>query len=172
MAGRHWFQMRLWTQARSMGLYAAQCLCGDQDNHGGDFAFEIFAHATRFFGYKVVLLGRYNAQGLGIHPEVLSKTMIVSQDGLQMQDNNEADVCDTGVRIIKKKNDIEIWTRMTTGVEYVKVVVYKGKVVGAMLIGDTGLEEVFENLILNMLDVSAIGIDLLDPSLDLEDYFD
>jgi NAD(P)H-nitrite reductase large subunit len=49
---------------------------------------------------------------------------------------------------------------------------YKGKVVGAMLIGDTGLEEVFENLILNMLDVSAIGIDLLDPSLDLEDYFD
>jgi thioredoxin reductase len=26
MAGKHWFQMRLWTQARSMGLYAAQVL--------------------------------------------------------------------------------------------------------------------------------------------------
>jgi hypothetical protein len=73
-------------------------------------------------------LGRYNAQGLGIHPEVLSKTMIVSQDGLQMQDNNEADICDTGDRKIKKENDIEIWTRMTNGVEYVKVVVYKGNV--------------------------------------------
>jgi hypothetical protein len=32
-------------------------------------------------------------------------------------------------------------------------VVYKGKVVGAMLIGDTGLEEVFG--ILNMLDVGV-----------------
>ena len=29
-----------------------------------DFVFEIFSHVTRFFGYKVVLLGLYNAQGL------------------------------------------------------------------------------------------------------------
>jgi hypothetical protein len=124
------------------------------------------------FKCQVVLLGRYNAQGLGIRSEILSKTMVVSQDGLQVQDDGEAVICENGDRKVEKNNDIEIWTRMTTGVEYVKVVVYKGKVVGAMLIGDTGLEEVFENLILNMLDVSAIGIDLLNPSLDLEDYFD
>lgn len=98
--------------------------------------------------------------------------MVVSQDGLQVQDDGEVVKCENGDRKVEKNNDIEIWTRMTTDVEYVKVVVYKGKVVGAMLIGDTGLEEVFENLILNMLDVSAIGIDLLNPSLDLEDYFD
>ena len=29
-----------------------------------DFCFEVFAHITRFFGYKVVLLGLFNAQGL------------------------------------------------------------------------------------------------------------
>ena len=30
-----------------------------------DFCFEIFTHVTTFFGYKVVLLGLFNAQGLG-----------------------------------------------------------------------------------------------------------
>ena len=68
---------------------------------------------------------------------------------------------------------------------------------GALLIGDTDLEEVrdthamggrgayphplpshrrlaqvFENLILNALDVSALGVDLLDPAVDLEAFFD
>ena len=28
-----------------------------------DFCFELFAHATKYFGYKVVLLGKYNALG-------------------------------------------------------------------------------------------------------------
>jgi hypothetical protein len=28
-------------------------MCGEQDNMGGDIAFEIFAHVTRFFGFKV-----------------------------------------------------------------------------------------------------------------------
>jgi hypothetical protein len=45
-------------------------------------------------------------------------------------------------------------------------------VVGALLIGDTDLEEVFENLILNGLDVGGIGVDLLDPEVDLEGFFD
>ena len=53
ITGKHWFQMRLWTQARSMGIYAAQCMCGLQDSHGGDFFFELFAHVTRILGHKV-----------------------------------------------------------------------------------------------------------------------
>ena len=53
LSGAHWFQMRLWTQARSMGIYDAQCMTGHQEHHGGDFFFDIFAHVTRFFGYKV-----------------------------------------------------------------------------------------------------------------------
>jgi hypothetical protein len=56
--------MRLWTQARVCGHYAARALAGDMDELG--FNFELFAHATQFFGYKVVLLGRYNGQGLGV----------------------------------------------------------------------------------------------------------
>lgn len=41
-----------------------------------------------------------------------------------------------------------------------------------MLIGETDLEETFENLILNRFDLSFLGDALLDPDLDLEDYFD
>lgn len=43
---------------------------------------------------------------------------------------------------------------------------------GAMLIGDTGLEETFENLILSGIDVSHIGDDLLSRDVDVEDFFD
>ena len=41
-----------------------------------------------------------------------------------------------------------------------------------MLIGETGLEETFENLILGQLNVGAIGVGLLDPDVDIDDYFD
>jgi thioredoxin reductase len=51
--GEHYFQMRLWTQARSMGTYAAQTLCGRAEEFGMDAQFDLFAHITRFFGYKV-----------------------------------------------------------------------------------------------------------------------
>ena len=44
--------------------------------------------------------------------------------------------------------------------------------VGAVLIGDTSLEETMENLILDGLDLSRFGAELLDPEIDLEDYFD
>jgi hypothetical protein len=67
---------------------------------------------------------------------------------------------------------VEIWTRVTPGEEYVKVTVRRGRMVGAVLIGDTGLEEVCENLIMNALDISSYGIHILNPDLDLEDFFD
>jgi NAD(P)H-nitrite reductase large subunit len=67
---------------------------------------------------------------------------------------------------------MEFWLRVTPGVEYIKLAVRDGRVVGALLIGDTELEEVFENLILNRLDVSALGVGLLDPEVDIADYFD
>jgi hypothetical protein len=54
----------------------------------------------------------------------------------------------------------------------VKLVVYRGKLVGALLMGDTGLEEVCENLILNGLDISGIGVGMLDPDIDIADFFD
>ncbi|XP_053110004.1 pyridine nucleotide-disulfide oxidoreductase domain-containing protein 1 isoform X2 [Hemicordylus capensis] len=131
-----WQQMRLWTQARQMGWYAAKCMAADAlgEPIDMDFSFELFAHVTKFFSYKVVLLGKYNAQGLGL--------------------------------------DHELMLRCTKGREYVKVVMQNGRMMGAVLIGETDLEETFENLILNQMDLSRYGEHLLDPNIDIEDYFD
>jgi hypothetical protein len=43
---------------------------------------------------------------------------------------------------------------------------------GAVLIGDTDLEETFENLILAQLDLSRYGPSLLDPDAELDHIFD
>uniref|UniRef100_A0ABM5GDU5 Pyridine nucleotide-disulfide oxidoreductase domain-containing protein 1 n=1 Tax=Pogona vitticeps TaxID=103695 RepID=A0ABM5GDU5_9SAUR len=131
-----WQQMRLWTQARQMGWYAAKCMAAEilGEPIDMDFCFELFAHVTKFFNYKVVLLGKYNAQGLG--------------------------------------SDHELMLRVTKGQEYIKVVMQNGRMLGAVLIGETDLEETFENLILNQMDLSRYGENLLDPNIDIEDYFD
>ncbi|RXN05140.1 pyridine nucleotide-disulfide oxidoreductase domain-containing 1 [Labeo rohita] len=68
--------------------------------------------------------------------------------------------------------DHELLLRCTKGQEYVKVVLTGGRMVGAVLIGDTDLEETFENLILNQMDLSRYGEELLNPNIDIEDYFD
>ena len=132
----HWFQMRLWSQARQMGMMAARAMVAHSRGETVelDFCFEMFAHVTQFFGYKVVLLGLYNGQ--------------------------------------KLEDQYEILLRVTPGREYVKAVMKEGRMQGALLIGQTELEETFENLILNQLDLSQYGEDLLDPNIDIEDYFD
>jgi pyridine nucleotide-disulfide oxidoreductase domain-containing protein 1 len=50
---QHWFQMRLWTQARQMGSQAARAMATPECASMFDFSFELFAHATKFFGFKV-----------------------------------------------------------------------------------------------------------------------
>ena len=132
----HWFQMRLWTQAHQMGVHLANCISQHISNEQAslDFCFELFAHVTSFFGYKLILLGRYNAQGL--------------------------------------KDNYEILVRYTAEKEYVKVVLNDGYMVGALLLGETDLEETFENLILNHMDLSRFSDSLLDPDVDIEDFFD
>lgn len=133
---QHWHQMRLWTQARQMGMYAAKCMALSLTNEPilQDFCFEIFSHVTKLFGFKVILLGLFNGQKLG--------------------------------------NDYELLLRITKGQEYIKVVLKDGKMQGALLIGETDLEEMCENLILNQLDLTPYGEDLLNPDIDIEDYFD
>jgi hypothetical protein len=58
--------MRLWTQAIHMGKYVARCVASDILNESTylDFCFMNFAHCTRFFGFRTVLLGLYNGQNL------------------------------------------------------------------------------------------------------------
>ncbi|XP_059470372.1 pyridine nucleotide-disulfide oxidoreductase domain-containing protein 1 [Neocloeon triangulifer] len=132
---KHWFQMRLWTQARQMGSQAARSMATPSSAAMFDFSFELFAHVTTFFGFKVVLLGLYNGQGMD-------------------------------------PSTWEALVRVTPGKEFIKLIISNGKVHGAVLIGNTELEETCENLILNQLDVSALGDDLLNPDVDIEDYFD
>lgn len=71
----------------------------------------------------------------------------------------------------EKKKDYEVWTRSSPD-EFIKLVVVKGRVVGGMLVGETDLEEAVENLVLNRLFVGDIGIHLLDPEIDMEDFLD
>ncbi|XP_041351777.1 pyridine nucleotide-disulfide oxidoreductase domain-containing protein 1-like [Gigantopelta aegis] len=131
-----WQQMHLWTQARQMGCYAAKCMAAalKVEEVQMDFCFELFAHVTVFFNFKVVLLGKFNAQGLG--------------------------------------DDYEMLLRVTIGEEYVKAVLQDGRLVGAILIGETNLEETFENLILNAMDLTPFKEHLLNPNIDIEDFFD
>ncbi|XP_054744877.1 pyridine nucleotide-disulfide oxidoreductase domain-containing protein 1 [Anastrepha obliqua] len=134
--GEHWLQMRLWTQARQMGCMAGRSMSAKLRNEViyQDFCFELFGHVTQLFGYSVVLLGRYNGQGLG--------------------------------------TDYEILLRCTPQKEYIKFILQNGRLRGAILIGNTELAETCENLILNGIDLTPYGDDILNPDIDIEDYFD
>jgi NAD(P)H-nitrite reductase large subunit len=133
---KYWFQMRLWTQARQMGMMAGKSIVAafNGEEIYQDFCFELFSHVTKLYGYQVVLLGKYNGQGLN--------------------------------------DQYEILLRITPDQEFVKFVMVDGKLHGALLIGETGLEETCENLILNQIDLTPYGDDILDPNIDIEDYFD
>lgn len=130
-----WFQMRLWTQAHQMGRYMAHSVASRflQHNHRLFANFDVFTHVTSFFGYKVILIGRFKGQ--------------------QME----------GYKILLKVEE---------GKQFVKLIIKDGRVKGAILIGDTGLEETVENLVTSQLDVSRIEDNLLDDNVDIEDYFD
>ena len=68
--------------------------------------------------------------------------------------------------------DFEIRVRTTAGVEYVKVVLFHGRIVGAILCGEAAddLGTTLENLILSQ---NVVGhLDFLNPEFDLDDYFD
>lgn len=132
----YWHQMKLWTQARQMGMMAGKSIVAQYRGESiyQDFCFELFSHVTKLYGFQVVLLGKFNAQGLD--------------------------------------DDYELLFRITPDVEYIKFVLKEGRLVGALLIGETGLEETCENLILNRIDLTPFGDDILNPNIDIEDYFD
>ncbi|CAO4364348.1 unnamed protein product [Caenorhabditis nigoni] len=54
----------------------------------------------------------------------------------------------------------------------VRCVVVNNVIVGALLIGETEMEETLENLILNKTDLEGIAETFLEPGVDLDDYFD
>ncbi|EEC19376.1 pyridine nucleotide-disulfide oxidoreductase domain-containing protein, putative, partial [Ixodes scapularis] len=133
-----WFQMRLWGQARQMGDWAAHCMAAEhlgQPPPMADARFDLFSHVTRFFGYRVILLGLFNGQGLD-------------------------------------KDDHRALVRITPNAEFVKLLLQGGRLKGAILVGETDLEEMCENLLLDQLDLGPLADRLLDPEVDIDDYFD
>jgi len=135
-----WFQMRLWTQAKQMGFYAGRCTACHLAKRDPSlyFNFDCFTHCTTFFGQRLVLLGRYNGQGIT---------------------EEETSRCEVIARVIKET-------------DYIKLLLKENRIIGAVLIGDTGLEETIENLIHDQIDVSDQKDRLLDGSIDIADYFD
>uniref|UniRef100_A0A915PTX3 Pyridine nucleotide-disulfide oxidoreductase domain-containing protein 1 n=1 Tax=Setaria digitata TaxID=48799 RepID=A0A915PTX3_9BILA len=65
-----------------------------------------------------------------------------------------------------------ILLRITKDVEYVKLIVTNGRIQGAILVGETDLEETIENLILDQTDITQVEEGLLDPDIEISDYFD
>jgi hypothetical protein len=176
-----WFQMRLWNQARQEGMFAARSMARKLDplEEDGGMLFEIFAHATHFMGFKVILLGLFNGQGLGDAYETAVKTTLITTDGVQRTMHPaslvpSAALAHASPSSLDSSGPVQVQVRVTPGVEYIKVLLLHGRVVGAMLIGETDLEETMENLILNRLDLATSGrvLDLLDPHMDTEDFFD
>lgn len=134
--GEYWFQMRLWTQAVTAGRACGESMATWMREEGAEvlgLEFEVFGHVTRFFGKRVVLLGLYNAQGIG------EEFKIIEGGGEE---------------------------------EFIRVVLRRGRIVGAMLVGEVSRGEVFENLILDEIDVSEMAEQLVDPHFDVEDFFD
>lgn len=66
----------------------------------------------------------------------------------------------------------EVIARVNPGRDYIKLLLKSGKIVGAVLVGDSGLEETIESLIHDQIDVSDYKEHLLDDTVDIDDYFD
>lgn len=147
--------MRLWSQARQMGHYAGKCMLAyaqsQADTLTMDFCFELFAHTTKFFNMKVVLLGNYQESDMKKFENLIRMTP---------------------GRMSLLFNMMLSFNSLGLGEEYIRVTLKDGRVHGCVFIGDTELEETFENLLLNQIDVSAFGESLLDPNIDIADYFD
>ena len=101
----NWFQMRLWSQARVMGTYAAKCLLEVQML---DFSFMHFAHTTTFFGFRVILLGLFNGQGLCEDEDIEHLYRITKGSQQSTATNSNFDI-------------------MFSDDEYVKVILHRGK---------------------------------------------
>ena len=147
-------QKRTWAQARVAGLNAAVSLWHNRHTHtdadeqpDADVVwYPLFTHTTQLFGQKVVLLGLYNE----------------TEYHKRRPHGSECNVC---MRVRPVGVD-------GASGEYVKCVMEYGRVVGCTLIGETELEDMMENLIVNRTDMTAYGDDWLHADVDLNDYFD
>lgn len=175
-----WLHMRLWTQARQMALYAAHCIDSKFEQEEGCSTSNVKS---------------------GEEKEEEEVEDEKEKDGVKEEENAPFDKENNfvpshrlyfnfdifshvttffGYKVVllglfngqRLNNDYKILFRQDEDVQCMKLVIKNGKIKGAILIGDTDLEETFENLILSQIDVSRIEEQLLDGIVDIEDYFD
>jgi hypothetical protein len=135
---KRWLQMRLWSQALQTGRFAAHSLACDLLNEPAELyaCFDLFAHVTRFFDCKVVMLGRHD------------------------------------VRLLSIRSKPEVWLRVQDGRFLIKLIFDRNRLQGALLLGETDLEETIENLLYSQLNLRHLKRKLLLDNFDLEDFFD
>ena len=173
-----WHQKRTWSQALASGLHAARCMAGAVDAleaADGGVAFELFHHQTQVAGRRVALLGAVGGTGGsggwggGGGAQALARA--VERDAK----DHQGEVGQGGQSEGGQKDISAILVRAAPGDSFAQVLVLDGAVVGALLVGDTGLDETMENLMLNRTKcVGADGqlLDLLNADVDVDDFFD
>jgi len=110
---------------------------------------------------------------VGQNGELLSdtndKSAFLTADAKKYTNEHNAD------HIIRQNDsqEIKVIVRVSKEAnEYIKVTTFRGRIVGCMIVGESDLEETMENLILSQINVDSLGFDLLDATIDLEDFFD
>jgi len=151
-----WHQMRLWGQARVAGAVAARsalaAATGGGDGAGavdGDSVDDDADLSFELFAHVTWFMG--------------AKVVLLGRYGGQGLPAGytvyEADGADGG------EGGPGAWARAVVGPT--------GRLVGGVLVGETGLEEAYENLMLDGLDVRGVGARLVaGGGVDLADYFD
>jgi pyridine nucleotide-disulfide oxidoreductase domain-containing protein 1 len=177
VGGPHWLQMRLWTQAKVTGSYCGARISSllpeavrgaralsDLELEGG-YNMEMFGHCTSLVGKKIVLLARFNGQGLDKEYEEAIRS---HQARLEPPASSSAEAASAEGASAPHRVSIQI--QCLPKESYVKLVLLEGRVIGAVLVGETELEEAVEKLIWGGQQVGHL--DLLDPELDIDAMLD
>merc|ERR1712098_439009 len=128
--------MKLWSQAMKLGEIAANSMTttDPDDDITLQYNYDVFAHSFRIFNSKCVFFGLFNGQGLGQPEKDYDIKLKVVHD------------------VDEKGNNIKY---------FIKAIVQNigsenNRMMGAVLLGNTDLEDTFENLILNKIDISPL----------------
>ncbi|KAF8067218.1 PYROXD1 [Scenedesmus sp. PABB004] len=177
----HWFQMRLWTQARLMGLHAAAGMAGARDDEVLSLSFELVRRRAPPRGAIARRPAACRARGARLHGAASQRTVHARRAaGAQFTHVTRF----LGFKVVllglyngqklsaAPRGDVVLYSRADGAQSFVRVLLLRGRLAGAVLLGETGLEETFENLILDGLDLSGYGPALLDPDAELDHIFD
>jgi len=181
VGGEHWLPMRLWTQGRVSGAYAGARMASgalSDSTRGraalteleleGGYNLDLFAHCTSLSGRRVVLLGRFNGQGLEAEYEEAVRSMAVPTAGEASAGRLSRSAGPAAEAAAGRQLSLQVsWS---PGEHYAKLVVLDDRVVGAVLVGETGLEEACERLIVGGHRLG--GVDLTDPDVDIDAVLD